>query len=772
MSMENNIFEIRIFANLAGFAEIKFGNTDTLSAGALNKDVLDSKRGLFQAGTFVVFYDESVYAIVKLVEAPAEAHYRDSRAYVCVAVRRGARLNEAKQVMDRLEEKFFKWASQYKENVAAALSSGKAELEQMVSVNIERDDDQPVYSVSAQQAIVSYGKKEELEDLLNHPFREQFAGLRALYILSQEKASEKWSELKGSFKAIIDLSYPYQRTYRLCYPDGQEETITGLEQEVKRICTCSHCASLTFEGKLEDHMEDWKITLNPEKTIYTIGMEFEPEQKKYTVVTKDEKGNSYKGMIYKASLGIIQGDTLTLKGEEIDKFESQRSVLTLQGRSDLEIVEQKVLEDRTQIAVTVKQLYKYDASTLWGIVESTVGHKQSISIALVNAKTDEVMFNFSKKDLSVYLDLPYDQAAYKVGETNKYKACTVFLKSDGTPGEYKPEEIKQGILPKASDKQEKKKLKVTIRIENQELDWEEKKVQLNLKYRDSSSVEREDIIFINKSSYSFEIPSDVLIWFTLQAKGYKKCTFEKDYIHRDTPKEGNEDVIPVTFKKLPYKKIAVLVLIPVVCLLLGFVLGSLTGKKQVEDIDGGHQYVELSEYQELQEEYAKLEQENEKLRDEIESLKENSLPQEPRVGDPTEPEIASTVPKVSEEKKQLIEKLKGIEFTQADIDKFKQMEPLDDEGKKLIKSCKACFSLLNALPVTKDNKVGKDKAKEQIESEEGFMFTKYKEITIKSHKDAMNMIILNKYSNAYKSVKKQNFKSINEAIRTYDERMN
>ena len=73
MSMENNIFEIRIFANLAGFAEIKFGNTDTLSAGALNKDVLDSKRGLFQAGTFVVFYDESVYAIVKLVEAPAEA---------------------------------------------------------------------------------------------------------------------------------------------------------------------------------------------------------------------------------------------------------------------------------------------------------------------------------------------------------------------------------------------------------------------------------------------------------------------------------------------------------------------------------------------------------------------------------------------------------------------------------------------------------------------------------------------------------------------------
>lgn len=698
MSMENNIFEIRIFANLAGFAEIKFGNTDTLSAGALNKDVLDSKRGLFQAGTFVVFYDESVYAIVKLVEAPAEAHYRDSRAYVCVAVRRGARLNEAKQVMDRLEEKFFKWASQYKENVAAALSSGKAELEQMVSVNIERDDDQPVYSVSAQQAIVSYGKKEELEDLLNHPFREQFAGLRALYILSQEKASEKWSELKGSFKAIIDLSYPYQRTYRLCYPDGQEETITGLEQEVKRICTCSHCASLTFEGKLEDHMEDWKITLNPEKTIYTIGLEFEPEQKKYTVVTKDEKGNSYKGMIYKASLGIIQGDTLTLKGEEIDKFESQRSVLTLQGRSDLEIVEQKVLEDRTQIAVTVKQLYKYDASTLWGIVESTVGHKQSISIALVNAKTDEVMFNFSKKDLSVYLDLPYDQAAYKVGETNKYKACTVFLKSDGTPGEYKPEEIKQGILPKASDKQEK-----------------------------------------------------------------KKRTFEKDYIHRDTPKEGNEDVIPVTFKKLPYKKIAVLVLMPLACLLVGFVLGTWIGKKQVKGVDE-KQYVKLAEYEKLEAENNRLKQANDELFGENEGLKTRlqELAIDPKAG-------GGSSDVIDQQRNELIEKLKGTDFTQADIDKLKNP---NQEEQYLIEDCDACLRLLYA---TKPN--DKKNAQKNIKEKSGWYYSElYEKIKIQAHKDAMYEIILGDYEGAFTTVdiirnNPNRNRSIANAIQKYKENM-
>lgn len=760
MSMETYNFELRIFANIAGFEEIRFGNPDTLSAGLVNNDVLDSKRGMFPTGTFVVFYDEAVYAIVKLVEAPAEAKYRDSRAYICVAVRRGYRLNKAKQVLDKLDEEFYKQASLSKEDVANALSKGKAELNRLVNDCIEADSDQPVYPVSANQAVVSYQSDEKLEDILDHPIRKELANFRALYILSQEVAAAKWPVLKDSgFSPISGLDHPYRRTYLLRYPNGEEDTITGLEQEVKRVCTRSHCAPLTFEGKLKDHVEDWKITLNAEKTVYTIGREFEPKRKIYTVVAKDERGNAYAGLTYVASVGTFKEETLVLTGKEIE----QRLNLALQNRPDLKIVAQEVVEDALQIVVTVKQLYKYDVSTLWDTVESTVGHKQSISIALMNAETDEVVFNFSEKVLSVYFDLPYDQAVYKVGETNKYEACPVSLKSDGTSGEYKPKEIKQGILPKASDKQEKKKLKVTIRIENprlrQELDWEEKKVQLDLKYRYFSRVEREETIFINKSSYSFEISSDVLlVWFTLQAKGYKKCTFKKDYSHRDTP----EDVISVTL--LSYKKIAVLVLIPVVCLLLGFVLDSLTGKKQVEDIDGGHQ--------KLKKEYAKLEQENEKPRDEIESLKKNSLPQEPRVGDPTEPEIASTVPKVSEEKKQLIGKLKGIEFTQADIENFKQMKPLDDEGENLIKSCEACFSLLNAPLVTKGNNLGKDKVKEQIESKKGFMFTKYKEITIKSHKDAMNMIILNKYSKAYKSVNKRSFKSINEAIRTYDEEMN
>lgn len=760
MSMETYNFELRIFANIAGFEEIRFGNPDTLSAGLVNNDVLDSKRGKFPTGTFVVFYDEAVYAIVKLVEAPAEAKYRDSRAYICVAVRRGYRLNNAKQVLDKLDEEFYKQASLSKEDVANALSKGKAELNRLVNDCIEADSDQPVYPVSANQAVVSYQSDEELEDILDHPIRKELANFRALYILSQEVAAAKWPVLKkdSGFSPISGLDHPYRRTYLLCYPDGQEETITGLEQEVKRICTCSHCASLTFEGKLVDHMEDWKITLNPEKTIYTIGLEFEPEQKKYTVVTKDEKGNSYKGMIYKASLGIIQGDTLTLKGEEIDKFESQRSVLTLQGRSDLEIVEQKVLEDRTQIAVTVKQLYKYDASTLWNEVESTVGHKQSISIALVNAKTDEVMFNFYKKDLSVYLDLPYDQAAYKVGEMNKYKACTVFLKSDGTPGEYKPEEIKQGILPKASDKQEKKKLKVTIRIENprlrQELDWEEKKVQLYLKYRALYGEEKEGSISITQSPYSFEVPSNVSLELMLKAKGYKKCMIKKDYIYKDKPKEGNEDVIDVTFKKFPYKKIAVLVLMPLACLLVGFVLGTWIGKKQVKGVDE-------KQYVKLEAENNRLKQANDELLGENKGLKTRlqKLAIDPKAG-------GGSSDVIDQHRNELIKKLKGTKFTRDDINTFTSKYP--NQEKDLIKDCEACLYLLFNL-----NRDKKATASEQIIGNiSGAYLSKYEEIKNSVHKDAINKIFLGDYRRASASVRinAKECKSIEDVLKVYEKK--
>lgn len=749
--MENRNFEIRIFANIGGFNEIKFGNTDTLSTRVVNKGILDGERGTFPIGTFAVFYDERVYAVVSLVGAPTEAGFRDDKTYISVAISKGYRLKAAKHVLNMLYEGFYKLASSYKDNVANALSNIKAELYQIVSENLERDEDQPLYPVSSIQAVVSYKNEEELNDLLDNPIRKELENLRALYILPLEEANAKWQELKDKdFIAIKNLSHPYQRTYQLRYPDGTEEAINGLNQEVNRTCVKLYCAPLTFEGRLIDHMEDWKISLNAEKTVYTIGRAFEPEQKTYVIVATDKQGNPYLGLTYTATVGTVVNDTLILIGEDMAK----RPNLMLQNRPDLKIVAQEIIEkEPLRIKVEIAQVNLYDVTMLWETVESIVGYKQEISISLVDFQTGKEVYKFSKRKLSVYRDLPYNQASYKVGRTKKYEECMVSLNSDGTAEAYKPQPIEQNYF----EGKEPRKLKVTFKIENvrlcQKLTTGEKTVYLELKkIGEIGKMEP-----ITQSSFSIELPPAYYV-FTLQTKGYKKCIIKKNYLNGDAPQGGNEDVIPVTFEKPFYKKYACLGAVFLGGLLVSFFLGFLVGKNQVKEVDMSSnvkEFIDIEEHKELKENYERLKDERDVLAKENEELKAK-LPNNPGSDDDEQ----------DPERKALITKLKGIEFTQNDIKNLKNMGDLTGGEKKLISSCEACFKLLLARP-----KEDKPKVKKQIESKEGgFLKNLYNQITSPEHKEAMRKIIMdnnNVYLTIHKTKAGKDFSSIQEALNTY-----
>lgn len=751
--MESSNFEIRIFANIGGFDEIKFGNTDTLSARVVSKGILDSERGTFPVGTFAVFYDERVYALVSLVGAPTEAGFRDDKAYISVAVRKGYRLKAAKQVLNMLYEEFYKLASSYKDNVANALFNKRTELYQIVSENLERDEDQPLYPIASGRAVASYQHEEELNDLLDNPIRRELENLRALYILSLEEAHAKWSELKEKgFVAINNLTYPYQRTYQLRYPDGTEETINGLDQKVNRTCVKSYCAPLTFEGRLIDHVEDWKISLNAEKTMYTIGRTFEPEQKTYVIVATDKQGNPYPGLTYTATIGTVVNDTLILMGEDMAK----RPNLTLHNRPDLKIVAQEIIEKESlQIKVEIARVNLYDVSMLWDIVESTVGYKQDISISLVDCRTNKEVVKFSKnkKKLSVYRDLPYNQAFYKVGRTKKYEECMVFLNPDGTAGAYNPQPIEQNRVPVVVGEQdeESQKLKVTFKIEDvrlcQKLTAGKKTVFLEWgKNGEIGKVEP-----ITQSSYTIELPPAYYV-FTLQTKGYKKCVIKKNYPNGDAPQGGNEDVIPVTFEKPFYKKYACLEAVFLVTLLVGFSLGFLVGEKQVKKVSMPDNVKKLiAEHKALEEDYKRLKNEKNNLARENDSLKGQLQNADDSVGGNSSDDS---------ERKALITKLKGIEFTQNDIEMLKAWNPDEDE-KKLIKSCQACFRLLLASPQEKANVKG------QVEKRAGWFYNNlYVQITFTEHERAMKKIITT-YNLAYTTENKQDFRSIKEALDMY-----
>lgn len=306
--------------------------------------------------------------------------------------------------------------------------------------------------------------------------------------------------------------------------------------------------------------------------------------------------------------------------------------------------------------------------------------------------------------------------------------------------ETEPEELeKKEKDEKPSHKKENRQLKVTFRIENERLRQElaagVTKVWLEWKWLDADAFEEKKTLTgvdITQPSHVIPLPVDRMYTFTLQAKGYRKCVIQRDYICADKPKEGDEDVIPVTFQKPLYKKFVLLESVLVVGLLLGFVMGTYMGKIQRDRqaaVYIAEREKQLANYAELEEKYKRLKQ----FQDSI---------------------------MLSEQRSVLIKKLQGTSFTQKDIQALKGMN-LDGREKRLIRSCEACLKLLNL------NEKDKRDAWRGIVKESGFMYHLYREISEPVHREAMRDIIEGRYKVAYRHDGMQNFKSIDDAIEHY-----
>lgn len=388
------------------------------------------------------------------------------------------------------------------------------------------------------------------------------------------------------------------------------------------------------------------------------------------------------------------------------------------------------------------------------------------------------------ENVAVLYILPQQEAArlWSVLKSN-FKAITEVKYEDNpdihkeTPSalesEAKPEvvlektEKTEEIKPLSSNNEEAfSMLKVTFNIENarlcQELAESTNKVYLEWKWQDEATFEEKKTfagVDITQPSYTIVLPANRMYTFTLQAKGYRKYTIQRNYICADKLKDGDEDVISVIFKRFPYKKLVLLMSVLLVVLSTVFSIGILIGKKQ------GRQDVFFGEYTKLKRDYIKLEKENKRLK--LEKEKEN-------VQESSRISVESVFVKkkaLSEEKlKQsmtlghrevLVKKLQGINFTSKDIQELKNVNP-DTQEKRLIRSCEASFRLLNVTMKEKR------RARKEILEMDGFMYYLYRNLTVPEHKKAMDEIIFGRYARAYEVTAVLTFKSIQDAMDRYE----
>ena len=89
----------------------------------------------------------------------------------------------------------------------------------------------------------------------------------------------------------------------------------------------------------------------------------------------------------------------------------------------------------------------------------------------------------------------------------------------------------------------------------------------------------------------------------------------------------------------------------------------------------------------------------------------------------------------------------------------------------MVKSCEACFDLLNAPFQDKDNNNDKQHAAEQINNQKGYMYTLYKRLN-NDHREVMEEIILGKYKEVYKYDRTRNSESIDDKIEILKKNLN
>ena len=746
--MEDNVFEIRIWANIAGFDEVKFAkNLKGLFPEKRNSNDplgLDATLDSFQAGeAFSVYYEKDVYVVVKKILAPVEAEYRGTGVYLTVTIKRGWNL-ESKDFFASFEEKFYEIASKHKEvHTSKGLADNEEKLYAELKKYIKQDNLQLCYSCAdRKKAVISYETPGHLYALLDNPIRPEFKDLYQLIILQKEEATKQWEFLrKLGYFAITDIQYKYQRKFKLVYPDKHEETVTGLEQEVDYECKMSGYQPYHFCGKLVEHVSEWQITLSEDKTTYTIGKSLEPLTKEYILVCKMDgracqtSGKKKNDFLFQTNIGRIVGNKLILTGQEI----GQTPTLTLQSL-EYKIESQEMTSN--EIIVNLKRRFYYNVKALLEDFARKNPKQQNVSAQLKDTEGKCGISVLTNSQAQGYFDVPYTRAQLHFGETDDYQAWDCFADSDGKfPQTY-------GAAPKP-------KITVQFKIQNESLIQvaESGKLRGKCFYQIGNRLSEVDIT--DTTFVISDLPFDKIA-FTLQVKGYKDYSQTKDYSKKASDKTAVEE-IEVTLFPSPRKRIFFWGVTMVVSCLLGACLCSvLLGYKMLKGDVGNDAIVDS-----LKIRIDSLENVNAEQKKELEELREILQTKQSSANESDKVEIKAEkdkneVPPVDSVRQQLLEKLKGMDFTQKDIDKLNGMNPSEEE-KNLIASCKACLKLVNLSLQDKSTVTNKSGTAYDIH------YTKLLPV----HKTFMDGILFGRYKGAYTTVNRRNFPSVNKALDAY-----
>lgn len=431
------IFEIKIYATIIDYQELSL---DTL--GCVFNNELANLRNFngnefsspFRPEYFSIFYTPEIYVMTYHFAVPQQAGFRNQNVHLSVAIKRGFKLCKTLDVLKQLKQKFKQLATEEKTDIVRTIHTHATELNHLVESNLQPDPDQLFINWSSpstdSKAIIAFDQEEDLSKLLDSPMRSEFKlrnGSGIIYIVYREVAAKAWPKIKSNFTVIQMEGYDFKRTFEVVFPDGMVCTASNIGEELDYVCTKPFYKPYHFKGSLLQHITDWKVTQNVDKTQFTIGLSLEPEVKVWTLHLINSTGESVldKSVLLETSLGIIEGNALILKGDEIG---NANNLLFTSSNPQWIVVEQPDFHAE-EVDVKIRQIRQYNLAHIFQHVIDE--YKFSPVITLYSRNTEKPLAGFNQDSFQKYVDLPYNEAFIVIEGNERFEACKLFFNSNG-----------------------------------------------------------------------------------------------------------------------------------------------------------------------------------------------------------------------------------------------------------------------------------------------------------------------------------------------------
>ena len=341
MDYSGNV-DIKVWAEINGFIEVYDGVGDknllTPSENLIfhlqKLNVLNTDYGFCS-----VFYTERSYIVSYHFYAADKHKILERRdTVISIVIRRGYRIVHPFAVLSQLRKKYegiLSNQSTIKElgfNVLQVLDSWKHDILE----NIEKDDMQPLINLPGKvinKGYVVCQNMLEIKTYLDYPLRVDFRGFKMmLFLLKNVADNTDFTPLLSNF-LHIKVKLIYSRTFAVYFPAYQDApiaNIASLDEELDFQFEKQNCCPIHLQGKYSEHMSDWKILPTDEKTGYIIGLQFEEKEYRYRIDVKfiDLKGGEQKAQSVNTWLSPSSGKILcedndywlVLKGSENEQL--------------------------------------------------------------------------------------------------------------------------------------------------------------------------------------------------------------------------------------------------------------------------------------------------------------------------------------------------------------------------------------------------------------------------------------------------------------------